>query len=338
MNPWVSISLIAFVAAGLAGALGLFALLALSRRSLRAAALVPPITAVVGTVVGVAATAQEMFLSRHDLGVVLVVCLVSGAVSVGIGVLMARHLRELEDQAARLADQRARAEEAEQTRRELVSWVSHDLRTPLAGMRAMAEALEDGVVDDPQRYHRQMIVEVDRLASMVDDLFELSRIQAGSLNLVMERVSLPDIVGDVLAAAEPLAAKRGVVLDAKAPIPCTIDADQRELRRAISNLVSNAIRHTPHDGTVAVQVTAGSESEVAISVTDECGGIRAEDLQRVFEVGWRADNARTPDPDGGGGLGLAIVQGIVKAHHGDIAATNVQGGCQFVIRLPVVTA
>ena len=338
MNPWLSIAIIAIVAAGIAGALGLLALLALSRRSLRAAALVPPITAVVGTVFGVAATAQEMFLSRHDLGVVLVVCLVSGAVSVGIGVLMARHLRELEEQAATLAAKRARAEEAEQTRRELVSWVSHDLRTPLAGMRAMAEALEDGVVDDPQRYHRQMIVEVDRLASLVDDLFELSRIQAGSLNLVTERISLSDTVGDVRAAAEPLAAKRGVQLDVLAQVPCTVEADGKELRRAIANLVSNAIRHTPHDGTVIVRANVESDDAVSISVTDECGGIPGRDLERLFEVGWRADSARTPGLDGGGGLGLAIVQGIVHAHDGEIAVSNVQGGCQFVIRLPVATA
>ena len=181
MSPWLSVALIALVASALVAVLGLISLRLTRDRSLRLAALIAPITAVVAMAVGVVATAQQMFLSSHDLKVVLVVCAVAGLVALGVGVLLARQVRQLETRSAALASEQARADEAERTRRELVSWVSHDLRTPLAGMRAMAEALEDGVVDDPSRYHRQMRIEVDRLTSMVDDLFELSRIHAGSL-------------------------------------------------------------------------------------------------------------------------------------------------------------
>jgi signal transduction histidine kinase len=338
MNEWMSVTIMASLIALAVGGVGLLTLRLVERRSLRAAALVPPITAVVGTAVGVAATAQAMFISTHDLGVIIIVCVVAGIASITVGTLMANRVRELEEQARQLAAQQARAEEAEEaehTRRELVSWVSHDLRTPLAGLRAMAEALEDGVVDEPSRYHRQMILEVDRLSALVDDLFQLSRIQAGFLHLVLVRVSLPDVLGDVVAATEPLAAKRGVLLRASTGDVGTIRADEGELRRAITNLVTNAVRHTPHDGTVQILASPADEGHVTLSVIDECGGLLAEDMERLFDVGWRANSARTPEPYGGGGLGLAIVLGIVNAHQGQIAVDNVDGGCRFVMQLPV---
>ena len=334
MSPWLSIVLTALLVSGAVGAVGWFAIHLARERSLRAAAMVAPITAVVAMAAGVAATAQEMFLSSHDLGVVLVVCAIAGVLAIVIGVLLARQVRQLEDHANLLAQETARSEEAERTRRDLVAWVSHDLRTPLAGMRAMAEALEDGVVDDPSRYHRQLVTEVDRLSAMVDDLFELSRIQAGSLTLLIQRVSLPDVVGDVLAATEPLAAARGVGLLASASAETTVSADESELRRALSNLVVNAIRHTPLDGSVEITAQVGADGSAVVAVTDECGGIPEADLPRVFDVGWRGTSARTPEPDGGAGLGLAIVQGIVAAHSGHVGVTNTPGGFRFEMRLP----
>src|SRR5207253_6633093 len=111
--------------------------------------------------------------------------------------------RELTTTADRLAESRERERALERSRRELVAWVSHDLRTPLAGLRAMAEALEDGVATDPARYHHRIRVEADRLAALVDDLFELSRIQAGALRLTLERVPVADVVSDALASAQP---------------------------------------------------------------------------------------------------------------------------------------
>lgn len=335
MNPWLAVTLTAIISSAVVGAVGLVLLRLLGRRSARTLAWLAPVTAVVAVVVGVVATAQRMFLSSHDLGVVLVVCAAAGVVAVATGLVLARRVDQVEQHSRELAENQARAEEAERTRRELVAWVSHDLRTPLAGMRAMTEALEDGVAPDPDRYHRQLRIEVDRLTGMVDDLFELSRINAGALNLVRERISLTDVVGDVMAAAAPLAATRGVRLAAEAEPGSgdTIDADERELRRAIANLVGNAIRHTPDDGTV--QVTACVvDGTASVTVTDACGGIPDADLPRIFEAGFRGDRARTPEPDGGAGLGLAIVRGIVAAHSGEVRVQNVTGGCRFEVLLP----
>jgi signal transduction histidine kinase len=337
VNPWVAVAVTAVVASAVVGLLGLVVLHLLGRRSPRALAWLAPVTAVVAVVVGVVATAQRMFLSSHDLGVVLVVCAAAGVVAAGIGLVLARRVAALERRSAELTEERVRAEEAERTRRELVAWVSHDLRTPLAGMRAMTEALEDGVAPDPDRYHRQLRHEVDRLTAMVDDLFELSRLNAGTLHLAVERVSLTDIVGDVVSTAAPVAHARGVELSAFAGPVSSIDADERELRRALANLVANAIRHTPDDG--AVHVAATVDDEVArVTVTDGCGGIPDADLSRVFEAGFRGDQARTPTADGGAGLGLAIVRGIVSAHHGSVQVENVDGGCRFEVLLPTSRA
>ena len=195
---------------------------------------------------GVVAIARLMFISSHDRGVVTLVSAVSGAVALLVAVAVgaaisrwsaalredARRLdthgsfvgarrgpselqalsAELERTSRRLEESRLREARLEGSRRELVSWVSHDLRTPLAGMRAMAEALEDGMVEDPARYHRQIRAEVDRMVRMVDDLFELSRIHAGVLTLSPETVALTDVVSEAIAGADPMARARSVRL------------------------------------------------------------------------------------------------------------------------------
>jgi signal transduction histidine kinase len=242
--------------------------------------------------------------------------------------------RELAATAARLAESRERERALERSRRELVAWVSHDLRTPLAGLRAMAEALEDGVATDPLRYHTQIRMSVDRLAGMVDDLFEMSRIHAGALRLSLARVPLHDLVDEAVVGADPLARARGVMLSADVRTPLAVRVDPRELSRALTNLVANAIRHTPSDGSVHVEATERDGCAV-LAVTDACGGIPDSDLDRVFEVAWRGTAARTPEPLAGAGLGLAIVRGIVEAHSGEVDVRNVVGGCRFEVRLPV---
>ena len=143
-----------------------------------------------------------------------------------------------------------------QSRRQLVAWVSHDLRTPLAGLRAMAEALQDGIATDTRRYHRQIFSEVTRLSSMVDDLFELSRIESGTLSLSPDWIAVSDLVSDTIASMEPVAQASGVWLTSEADGPVPVYADPRELSRALSNLVTNAIRHTPEGGRVRVAATA----------------------------------------------------------------------------------
>jgi signal transduction histidine kinase len=240
----------------------------------------------------------------------------------------------------RLAQARTRERALEASRRELVAWVSHDLRTPLAGLRAMAEALEDEVVIHPRevsQYHTQIHCEVDRLTAMIDDLFELSRIHAGALRLSRRVVGLEDLVADVLASAEPVARAKGIRLTGAAACSMPVLVDSAEMGRALRNLVTNAIRHTPPDGGVGVLAEV-QRGMACVSVSDACGGIPPGDLPRVFDVAFRGEPARTPGPGQGGGLGLSIARGIVEAHSGQIAVRNAGPGCQFLISLPLARA
>jgi signal transduction histidine kinase len=237
----------------------------------------------------------------------------------------------------RLGQARARQQALEASRRELVAWVSHDLRTPLAGLRAMAEALEDQVVTDPfevSHYHSQIRVETERLAVMIDDLFELSKIHAGALRLSRRVVGLEDVVAEVVASAEPVARAKRVRLTGSAVRGMPVLIDSAEFGRAVRNLMINAIRHTPPNGTIEVlgEIQSGM---ACVSVADECGGIPPGDLSRVFDVAFRGESARTPDPSGGAGLGLSIARGIVEAHAGEISVRNTGPGCQFLITLPM---
>jgi signal transduction histidine kinase len=294
---------------------------------------------VAAVVAGVAVVAEAMFLSAHDLEVVLITVSAAAVVSLGVGWLFGRRLAA----AAVWADQaRQRERRIEKGRRDLVAWVSHDLRTPLAGLRAMAEALEDRVVHDPStvdEYHRRIRVETDRMTRLVDDLFELSRINAGALRLSLSAVPLGDVVSDALASTAPLAAARRIRLEAAESGWPTVLASEPELARVVGNLLLNAVRYTPEDGTV--RVDAGRDTDSAwLAVADTCGGIPEGDLPRVFDVAFRGEPARTPrpgngGPEGSGGLGLAIVHGLIEAHGGRVDVQNITDGCRFVIRLPV---
>lgn len=252
----------------------------------------------------------------------------------------------LEEVSGRLYAVQARERALEAGRRELLAWISHDLRTPLSGIQAMAEALEDGVAGDREtvaRYHRNLQIEVTRLAAMVDDLFQLSRISSGVLDLKSEVVVLADLVSDALAVAGPVALAKGVRLDARPIDPgIKLDLSTAEFLRVLHNLLENALRHTPEGGQVALEAACG-KGEVVLMLRDGCGGIPPNDLGRVFEAGFRGDPARTPSPprpssEGAGaraGLGLAIAQGLAAAHGGRIVARNEGGGCCFCLHLPL---
>ncbi|TMR12761.1 HAMP domain-containing histidine kinase [Nonomuraea zeae] len=334
----------------------------LRTRSIGVMLAVVVVVAVAATLAGVVAIIMRMIIEGPVKDFVLSVVAVGGLVGLGVAFVLARRVvgesrrlvsavrdlpfvapqglpAELQTIANTLEEAYARERALEGARRELVAWVSHDLRTPLAGMRAMAEALEDGVVSDAEtvaRYHGQIKLEVERLSVMVDDLFELSRIHAGALRLSRARIGLADLVADTLAGAEPLARAKGVVLTAEAAAGVPVEADAGALGRALGNLVVNAIRHTPSDRTVVLRAGVDDEGMACLSVTDCCGGIPEEDLPRVFEVAFRGEAARTPTADGGAGLGLAIAQGIVEAHDGVIGVVNDGPGCRFEIRLPLV--
>lgn len=250
---------------------------------------------------------------------------------------LAELVAELDAVRLRLNDSRNRERALEQSRRELVAFMSHDLRTPLAGLRALAEGVEDGVVDDVPAAMRRIRSTVDRLSLLVDDLFELSRVTGGGTRRPRRLVSLAEVAMDVITEACDQARSRDVRLEADLPepddrLPVLGDAD--ELVRAVTNLVANAIRHTTPGGTVRLVANRGTEGQIRMAVIDGCGGIPDADLAHVFDVGWRGTPARTPD-DGGAGLGLAIARGVVEAHEGRILVENVDGGCRFELALPV---
>jgi signal transduction histidine kinase len=326
MVDMLLIGLYALVAGGAVGLAGAGVLRVLRGRSIAVHITALLAITVAAVVAGVVAVAKAMFLSHHDLKVVLITVGAGAVVSLIVGIMFGR----------RLAAQAMWAASAEKTRRDLVAWVSHDLRTPLAGLRAMAEALEDGVVDDPAtvgEYHRRIRTETDRMSALVDDLFELSRINAGALRLKPARIPLAEVVSDAIATATPLATRRGIKIVASEAGWPTVTASEPELARVIGNLLMNAVRYTPPDGTV--QVEAGRDrDDVWLTVSDTCGGIEAEDLPRVFDVAFRGSRSRTPTDQAGGGLGLAIVRGLVEAHGGNVKAGNVDGGCKFEVRLP----
>jgi signal transduction histidine kinase len=293
-----------------------------------------PIVALLTGVLGVSG-----FMFNPTLTTMALVCLLVLLVTLPVTLLLGRAIarRSVWEREAR---ERERAAEA--SRRELVAWISHDLRTPLAGIRAMAEALADGVVSSPSEvagYAGRISGESRRLSGMVDDLFELSRITAGALELTMSQVALGEVVSDVLAAQTPVAHRKRVRVLAEAGTEPIVLGSDPELARVVRNLVSNAIRHTPPDGTVAVQIGVDGANAV-LAVDDGCGGIPDTELARVFDVAFRGSAARTPpleEEQVGGGLGLAIAKGLVEAHHGRINAHNHGPGCRFEVRLPLAT-
>jgi signal transduction histidine kinase len=360
------IALYAAVGAAAAGMTGATALRLLRNRSVALSLAVVAAVTVAAMLAGTMLVSWAMFLSEHDLWVVTTVCAMAAVASLAVALLLGRSVvkgsralaeatralgddgsftppvtaptaelallsRQLVATSAKLAASRERERALEASRRELVAWISHDLRTPLAGLQAMTEALEDGMVADPRVYYTRIRTEVERMSDMVSDLFELSRIQAGVLALTPTRMSVYDLVGDAIAGADALAREHGVRLVGAGVEQVPIEVDGREMSRVLANLLVNAIRRTPADGTVAISARREAD-RVVLSVTDGCGGIAPEDLPRVFDTGWRGTDARTPPA--GAGLGLAIVRGIVEAHMGRAAVANVPGGCRFEVHLP----
>ncbi|EQD82600.1 histidine kinase [Saccharopolyspora erythraea D] len=319
-----------------AALVGAAVLYVLRGRSLTTALTVLVLVPLAATLTGVLGVTGFMF--GPMMTTVVVVCTAVAVVTVPLAVLLGRSIarRSVWEREAR-----ARERAAEASRRELVAWISHDLRTPLAGIRAMAEALSDGVVAGPEEvceYAGRIHGEAQRLAGMVDDLFELSRINAGALQLSFSAVPLHDVVGEAVAAENPAARNRGVRLstvDSDWPVVSGSDA---ELARVVRNLLSNAIRHTPADG--AVVLAAGHDGAHGwLRVDDACGGIPAGDLERVFDVAFRGTTSRSQSGgQTGAGIGLAIAQGLVHAHDGTITARNHGPGCRFEVRLPLAQA
>ena len=293
---------------------------------------------VVATFAGVLGTSRFMITETFERTAIVLV--IVSVVTIPAAVMLARYQarRTVWEQEIRDAERAA-----EQSRRKLVAFVSHDLRTPLAGIRAVSEAIADGVVSDHEvREHAKHIEQESiRLSEMVDDLFEMSKINAGAITPAYDRVALDEVVDDVVRAHRITANRAGVALRADLPgAPVKVIGSDRALVRVLSNLVANAIAHTPSGGTVKLEL--GRDEQGAWARVDDTGvGIDEADLTRVFDVAYRGSNGRVPRSDSslpsGSGLGLAIAAGLVQAHHGTLSAHNLGTGARFEVRLPLAT-
>ncbi len=292
-----------------------------------------PVLAILSGVVGVSGFMFTADFTR-TVTVLGAVSLIAVPAAVALGRFQARRTvweRQIREQ------ERA----AEAARRDLVAWVSHDLRTPLAGIRAMSEALRDAVVTDPNEvteFARRIDRDAVRLSGMVDDLFEMSRIHSGALRLELETIDAREIADEVRAGLEQTAARVGVDLTVSADGPVPVRASVSALARVVRNLVLNAVAHTPRGGVVDIGVAA--EGRMAVLRVDDTGtGIDAADLPRIFDVAYRGTVSRSPvHTEGlpaGAGMGLAIARGLVEAHLGTVSVENRSPGTRFEVRLPL---
>ncbi|MCA9995612.1 MAG: HAMP domain-containing protein [Anaerolineales bacterium] len=325
------------------------------------------------TLVNVWVMSQRMFVSEHDLLLSAVLLLFAGMIATTFGIFVAANvtdeLRQLaataqtlaegdlgarvqvkgRDEVARVAQSfnimaaqlqatERKREELDQMRRNFIAWTSHDLRTPLTSIRAMVEALNDGVVDDPatvRRYYATMRNDVIGLNNLINDLFELSQLDAGGLHIETASHSLRDLISDALESFHALAEQQQIQLDGAVEVdidPVVMSAPK--IGRVVNNLIGNALRYTPAGGQVFVRAVRTAVS-VQVIVQDNGPGFREKDLPHLFEQFYHGEEARSRQT-GGAGLGLAIARGIVVAHNGRIWAENVPtGGALVGFELPV---
>lgn len=332
--------------------------------------------------VGVAAlvimlVSMPMFISKHDAQFLMILLVFSWIVSLGFGYLVSRTITQGLDEltngaetiargnfsarvnvksrdeverlgvafnrmAEKLEQSAVRQKELEQARRDVVAAVSHDLRTPLASLRAMMEALNDGIVTDQAtaaRYLKYAQSQAENLSLLVDDLFELSQLDAGVVRWSVESGSLRDLISDTLETMYVQAAEKRVKLSGWVdPAVDPVLMNSHKMQRVLYNLIQNAVRHTPADGTIFVQAgTRENGREVQVDVIDTGEGIAESDVPHIFEQFYRGEKSRSRET-GGAGLGLAIAQRIVQAHHGSIWVESRRGmGSRFSFTLPRVT-
>ena len=328
--------------------------------------------ATVLTFLNVGYSARRMFASEHDLLLAGVLLVFAGGIAMSLGYFVATALTDrisavcrgaeaiaegdlaarvtvvgkdevshlaatFNQMAERLQEADRRQRELDTLRRDLIAWVGHDLRTPLASTRVIVEALADGVIDDPetaQRYLRTAQRDIQSLTLLIDDLFDLAQMDAGGLKLDRQPTSMAGLVADTVDSFTALAQQRGVILSGSAESgvdPVLVDA--RQIGRVLANLVGNALRHTPAGGAVTVHARSLA-GRVQVEVADTGDGIPVEDIARVFERFYRGEKSRSR-ATGGSGLGLAIAKAIVEAHGGQITVESRPGeGARFSFFLP----
>lgn len=324
------------------------------------------------TFVNVWVTARLMFINQHDLTLATILLVFAAGIAVALGVFlsatvtdniealnrgasaiaqghfdtriaipgndeMAELARAFNAMAAQLEEADRRQREVDLLRRNLIAWAGHDLRTPLASVRAIIEALADHMVDDPattDRYLRTAKRDIGALSLLIDDLFDMAQIDAGGIKLDRQPNALSDLISDTLESFTGPAAAKDVRLTGE--IAAGVDPvmlDARQIGRVLSNLVGNALRHTPEQGSVFVHAWPAANM-VYVEVRDTGEGINADDLPHIFEQFYRAEKSRSR-ATGGSGLGLAIAKGLVEAHGGKINVTSEIGqGTSFVFTLP----
>ena len=339
-----------------------------STRSLRGRFTVVIAVAVGVILAAVLAAAELMFVSNHDALMVSAIVLAAALVALRAAHVAAARVvsevadvrdvlravgdgqreqratagaaRELTELAAeansmieRLASEERRRDASDTARRDLVAAISHDLRTPMTSLRLMVDAVEDDLVDADTlpRYLAAMRTHVTALGSMIDDLFELSRLEAGDLEWSIRQVELCELVEEAVAAMGPEAESKGVAVAADLPhLPRPARADPEKLQRVLFNLIRNAIHHTPPDGSVTVRAEDAGEW-IEVEVADTGDGICAEERERVFEPFVRGEASRSR---GGAGLGMAISRAIVEGHGGRIWLADSDAGTRVRFVIP----
>ena len=318
-------------------------------------------------------TSRLMFVSTHDFLLLGLLLIFAAILSASFGYLLAAsmtnslyllqkaahrfargdfssrvHLEDLDEladvaeafntMADELEQSFSRQKALEQSRRDLVAAVSHDLRTPLTSIRAMIEALADGLVTDPttvQRYYQTVRVQIENLSSLINDLFELSQLDTEQLQLRLEPVNINDLVSDIIETMQVEARAKELTLQGifceDLPI---IRAEMAKVQRVLYNLIQNAIRHTPAAGFISLETKTVPEG-IQVEVSDTGEGISPEDLPHIFDQFFRGDKSRSRET-GGSGLGLAIAKRIVEAHQGRIwVESQVGQGTRFSFVLPL---
>jgi signal transduction histidine kinase len=263
-----------------------------------------------------------------------------GLAAVGRGERDVRITTAVDDELGELAAdantmiERLAAEEA--ARRDLVAAVSHDLRTPITSLRLLAEAVQDEIVDASERraYLERMRIHIDALSALIDDLFELSRLEAGDIGWSLQRVPLGELVGETVEAMRVQAEAKGVAVVAVVPDGvAAARANPEKLQRVLFNLIQNAIRHTPADGSVVVRASSISDGGVEIEVADTGEGIAPDEREHVFDAFFRGGEGAARS-GGGAGLGLAVSRAIVEAHGGRIWLDDAPEGTRVRFTVP----
>jgi signal transduction histidine kinase len=324
------------------------------------------------TFLNVWVTARLMFTSPHDLLLATILLLFASGIAIALGLFLSSTLTEriyvidqaasaiaegdrgvrvpvqgrdeltslantFNEMAARLQAAERKQQELEVLRRDLIAWVSHDLQTPLASIRAIVEAVADGMVEDPetiQRYLSTAQRDIRALSALIDDLFQMAQLDAGGLTLNLETDSLSDLISDTLESFSELAARQSVTLQGQVePGVSLVFMDTQRIGRVLNNLVGNALRYTPAGGKVQVRA-APEPSDYLVEVWDTGEGIPPADLPFIFERFYRSEKSRNR-LTGGAGLGLAIARGIIEAHGGQIGVESTSGqGARFWFTLP----